>query len=57
MTGSDKPKVYWREAPPEHDPADSCWAVKVPKLDIGFDSWREAYCYAYLSVWLQRVGL
>jgi len=56
-----KPKVYWRQAPEDHDPLDSCWAVKMPgrngtgSLDIGIGSWSEAYRWAFLTAALEKI--
>lgn len=50
-----KPRVYWRPIWHEdQDPADACWAVKVDHMDIGFDSWEEAFQFAYLYPVLKR---
>ena len=51
-----KPKVYWRPVTdPDQDPDDACWAVKIGNMDMGVGSWRDAYCYAYLTVALERL--
>lgn len=45
-----KLRVYWRPEEREgYDPGDSCWAVQDGNASIGFDSWLQAYRYAYLT--------
>jgi hypothetical protein len=51
-----KPIVYWRPTwLDDQDPDDACWAVKVNNCSIGFNSWREAYSWAYLTSALERI--
>ena len=59
---TSKPKVYWRPVDdPEQDPDDACWAVKMSVgggpgiMDVGVGTWAEAYCWAYLTVALDRL--
>jgi hypothetical protein len=53
-----KAKVYWRPLQYEdQDPDDACWAVKLPGLDVGFNSWHDAYCWAYLTAALERLDV
>ena len=53
-----KPKVHWRGLDYEdQDPDDACWAVKLPGLDVGFNSWHDAYCWAYLTAALERLDV
>ena len=43
-------RVYWRPETREgFDPDESCWAVKHENCSFGFESWGEAYRYAYLN--------
>ena len=60
-----KPRVYWRPLQyDDQDPDDACWAVKIPagphgggSLDVGFNSWSDAYCWAYLTAALDRLDV
>ena len=55
MSTATKPRVYWRPEDRDYfDPADSCWAVQDGKASIGFDSWREAFRYAYLTAAMEE---
>ena len=51
-----KPRVYWRpELREDFDPADSCWAVQEGNCSSGFESWDQAYRYAYFTAALERL--
>jgi len=50
MTTATKPRVYWRpEEREDFHPDESCWAVQDGNASIGFESWPEAFRYAYLT--------
>lgn len=65
MSETRKPRVYWEDAPEDHDPDESCWWVAFTyriadgtgwgTIRQGFRRWLDAYQFAYLQAVTMRL--